>query len=95
MYGWVWRKLPGRWPLKTVESLLIVTAVCALLVVVVFPWVEPQLPFSDNTVDGSDPVTPEATPTAPTAPAAPAAPATTDVPAPGGSDTAPGGLAGE
>ena len=51
MYGWIWRHLPGGRGLKAVQSLLLVLAVCALLLFVVFPWVEPQLPFNDVTVD--------------------------------------------
>ena len=52
MYGWAWRKLPGRWPLKALEAIAIVGVLSVVLVVLVFPWVEPKLPFSDNTVDG-------------------------------------------
>ena len=51
MYGWLWRHLPGDRRLKALQSLLLVLAVCALLLFVVFPWVEPQLPFNDVTVD--------------------------------------------
>ncbi len=50
MYTWIWRHLPGRTPLKAVEALVLVLAVCALLLFVVFPWVEPLLPFTDVTV---------------------------------------------
>lgn len=53
MYGWLWRKLPGRWPVKLLEALVLTAAICLLLVAVVFPWIEPKLPFSENTVDGS------------------------------------------
>ncbi len=51
MYGWIWRHLPGGTGLKALQSLVLVLAVCALLLFVVFPWVEPQLPFNDVTVD--------------------------------------------
>ncbi|MCA0144934.1 hypothetical protein [Blastococcus sp. LR1] len=51
MYGWIWRHLPGGAGLKTLQALILVVAVCALLLLVVFPWVEPQLPFNDVTVD--------------------------------------------
>jgi hypothetical protein len=34
VYSWIWRTLPGG----------------ALLLFVVFPWVEPRLPFNDVTV---------------------------------------------
>lgn len=55
MYGWLWRTLPGGWPLKTLQSLVLFFGVCVVLLLVVFPWVEPKLPFSDNVVDGSVP----------------------------------------
>jgi hypothetical protein len=49
----MWRKLPGPWPVKLVEALVAAAAVVALLFTVVFPWVEPRLPFNDVTVDDS------------------------------------------
>jgi hypothetical protein len=52
MYGWIWRRLPGGTASKSLLSLLLVVAVCALLLFVVFPWVEPHLPFNDVTVGG-------------------------------------------
>ena len=52
MYGWIWRHLPGGRALKTVQAVVLVLAVCALLLFVVFPWVEPRLPFNDVTVGG-------------------------------------------
>ncbi len=51
MYGWIWRHLPGGTPSRTVLSLVLLVAVIALLLFVVFPWVEPRLPFNDVTVD--------------------------------------------
>ncbi|WP_199580089.1 hypothetical protein [Blastococcus sp. TBT05-19] len=51
MYGWIWRHLPGSTGLKALQALVLVAAVCALLLFVVFPWVEPHLPFNDVTVD--------------------------------------------
>ena len=51
MYGWLWRHLPGGTASKSLISLLLVVAVCARLLFVVFPWVEPKLPFNDITVD--------------------------------------------
>jgi hypothetical protein len=52
MYVWIWRHLPGGTASRAVVSLLLVLAVCALLLFVVFPWLEPFLPFNDVTVDG-------------------------------------------
>ena len=90
MYGWLWRKLPGGWALKTLESIAMIAVVSVLLVVVVFPWIEPKLPFSDNTVDGSggravSRTSPAATPTT-------AAPTTGSTP---GSSSGPAVLPGD
>jgi hypothetical protein len=52
MYGWIWRHLPGGTASRAATALVLVLAVCALLLFVVFPWVEPHLPFNDVTVDG-------------------------------------------
>ena len=52
MYGWIWRTLPGGLPGKLLGCLVLLAAVVALLLFVVFPAVEPLLPFSDVTVDG-------------------------------------------
>lgn len=51
MYTWIWRKLPGGRPGKVVGSVLIVAIVVALLLFVVFPWLEPRLPLNDVTVN--------------------------------------------
>jgi hypothetical protein len=51
MYGWIWRHLPGKTAGRTAIAVVLVLAVCALLLFVVFPWVEPHLPFSDVTID--------------------------------------------
>lgn len=51
MYTWIWRKLPGGLPGKIIGSTLLVAAVVALLLFVVFPWLEPRLPFDDVTVN--------------------------------------------
>ncbi|MCW2684767.1 MAG: uncharacterized protein JWP33_2680, partial [Blastococcus sp.] len=37
--------------LRALQALVLLLAVCALLLFVVFPWVEPRLPFNDVTVD--------------------------------------------
>jgi hypothetical protein len=49
MYGWIWRHLPGPTPVRLVEALVLVAAVVALLMFVVFPWAEPLLPFNHVT----------------------------------------------
>jgi hypothetical protein len=51
VYGFIWRHLPGPAASKAVLALMLVLAVAALLLFVVFPWVEPRLPFNDVTVD--------------------------------------------
>ena len=51
MYNWIWRTLPGGTARRTMLSLLLALLVCALLLFVVFPWIEPMLPFTDVTVD--------------------------------------------
>jgi hypothetical protein len=51
MYGLIWRVLPGGRASKALLSVVLVLAVCALLLLVVFPWVEPMLPFNDVTID--------------------------------------------
>ena len=50
MYSWIWRHLPGGTAIKAVTALVLVLGVGALLLFVVFPWVEPHLPFNDVTV---------------------------------------------
>jgi hypothetical protein len=51
MYAWLWRHLPGRWPVKALTCVVLFAAVVLLLFTVVFPWAEPRLPFTDVTVD--------------------------------------------
>ncbi len=46
MYVWIWRRLPGGLPGKLAGSLLLLAAAVALLFFVVFPWVEPKLPWN-------------------------------------------------
>ena len=53
MYPWIWRHLPGNAAAKALASLLLIAAAVALLFLVVFPWVEPRVPFNDVTVDRS------------------------------------------
>ncbi len=50
MYVWIWRHLPGPLALRLAQVLLLVAAVSALLLFVVFPWIEPHLPISQVTV---------------------------------------------
>ena len=50
MYTWIWRHLPGNLPARIGTALVLVLAVCALLIFVVFPQVEPLLPFTEVTI---------------------------------------------
>jgi hypothetical protein len=53
MYAFVWRHLPGPWPARLVLSLAAVAGVVVLLFQVVFPAVEPHLPWSHDTVSST------------------------------------------
>ena len=60
MYAWIWRRLPFGLRGKVTGSVLITTAVAALLWYVVFPWADPKLPFTGGDVqvtqeDGGNP----------------------------------------
>ena len=50
MYTWIWRHLPGPVPAKAFAALVLDLAVSALLLFIVFPHVEPLLPFTSVTV---------------------------------------------
>jgi hypothetical protein len=51
MYSWIWRTLPGGLPGKLLGSVILIGIVVALLLFVVFPWVEPRLPLNDVTIN--------------------------------------------
>ena len=51
MYGWIWRHLPGPWPVRLVLAAALLAAVVLLLFTTVFPWAEHSLPFLDVTVE--------------------------------------------
>ena len=50
MYVWIWRHLPGPVAAKLLQTLLLLLAVTALLLFVIFPWIEPHLPINQVTV---------------------------------------------
>lgn len=45
MYAWIWRHLPGPTAARLGLALALFLAVVAVLFFVVFPWLEPYLPF--------------------------------------------------
>ncbi len=51
MYSWIWRHLPGPTAVRVLLAVVLLAAVSALLLFVVFPYVEPYVPFADVTVD--------------------------------------------
>ncbi len=51
MYGWIWRHLPGPLAARLAGCAVLIAAAVAVLFLVVFPRIEPLLPFSDVTVD--------------------------------------------
>jgi hypothetical protein len=50
VYVWIWRKLPGTPWLKALQTMFLILVVSALLLFVVFPWIEPRLWFTHVTV---------------------------------------------
>ncbi|HEY3751373.1 MAG TPA: hypothetical protein VGL80_19470 [Pseudonocardiaceae bacterium] len=52
MYGWIWRHLPGPVAVRIALAVVLVVGVVALLFFVVFPFVDPLLPFNDVTAGG-------------------------------------------
>ena len=52
MYGWIWRHLPGPLAVRLLLAVVLACGVVALLFFVVFPWVDPLLPFNNVTAGG-------------------------------------------
>ena len=50
MYPWIWRHLPGGTRSRALLAVVLVLGICELLLFVVFPWIEPRLPFNQVTV---------------------------------------------
>lgn len=55
MYAWLWGHLPGPAPVRVLLAAALFICVVAVLFVWVFPWLEPQLPFTSVTVDTGTP----------------------------------------
>jgi hypothetical protein len=51
MYGWIWRQLPGPLAVRIGTAVVLVAGMVALLMFVVFPWLEPMLPFNNVTAE--------------------------------------------
>ncbi|MET8761801.1 hypothetical protein [Lentzea sp. NPDC004782] len=51
MYSWIWRHLPGPLYLRIIEAVVLVLGIVTLLMFVIFPWVEPKLPFNHVTTE--------------------------------------------
>jgi hypothetical protein len=54
VYGWIWRTLPGGLAGKLAGTLVLLVLAVALLFLVVFPALEPLLPFAEVTVEDGD-----------------------------------------
>lgn len=50
MYAFLWRLLPGPWPAKSAQALLLIALVFWLLMEVAFPALEPHLPLEEVVV---------------------------------------------
>lgn len=50
MYAWVWRRLPGPWPVKSATAVVLVAAIVLVLFLWGFPWFEQTFNFGDVTV---------------------------------------------
>lgn len=55
MYGWIWARLPGGSGTRAFIALLLVAMVVTVLLLVVFPWLAPLLPFEQVDVGSPAP----------------------------------------
>jgi hypothetical protein len=55
MYGWLWRHLPGPWPVRALLLAVAAGVVVGACFLWLFPWVSSLMPFNDVTVDQSAP----------------------------------------
>jgi hypothetical protein len=53
VYGWLWRHLPGNFPIRALIALALLVGVVALLLFVVFPVIDPHLPWNNVNVSPS------------------------------------------
>jgi len=47
MYAYLWRRLPGPLGTRVGLAVALIAGVVVLLLTVVFPWVEPVLPYTE------------------------------------------------
>jgi hypothetical protein len=55
MYGPLWRRLPGPWPVKTLLSMILVVGVVAVCFLWLFPAIAPHMPFNGSSVQSGLP----------------------------------------
>lgn len=53
MYVWVWRHLPGPFPVRLLLGLGIFVGVLYLLFEHAFPWLDPRLPWNQVAPEGA------------------------------------------
>ncbi|HET7477610.1 MAG TPA: hypothetical protein VFJ97_16505 [Dermatophilaceae bacterium] len=68
MYAALWRALPGPWPVKLVQSLVLALGAVAACFLWVFPAVAPYMPFNSTTVDDQARPTPSVSVSTPVTP---------------------------
>ncbi|WP_340270673.1 hypothetical protein [Aquipuribacter nitratireducens] len=54
MYGALWRALPGPWPVRMLQVLVLALAVVAVCFLWLFPALAPYVPFNEQTVTTSE-----------------------------------------
>jgi hypothetical protein len=65
MYGWIWRALPFGLRGKLIGSLVLLASVVILLWFVLFPIIEPIMPFNNVQMPASNPTSAPVPSTAP------------------------------
>jgi hypothetical protein len=50
VYAWLWRHIPGPLPIRLLVSLAVLVGVVALLFFVIFPAIDPHLPWNNVNV---------------------------------------------
>lgn len=50
MYAWLWRRLPGPWPVRLLIYLVLIAVVIYALFIWVFPWAEETFDINNVTV---------------------------------------------